>query len=104
MRRITAEQLDSVTQIFKSNIATLQADDNTPCRSTAVLVPYKHFFPLPSSLPPNVRSRTVIVRLGKWELLTVFFMSDPDLSQEGCGLAVTPPSRCFHAKGEKKKV
>lgn len=38
------------------------------------------------------------------ELLTVFFMSDPDLSQEGCGLAVTSPSRCFHAKGEKKKV
>lgn len=37
------EQLESVTQIFKSNIATLQADDNTPRSSIAVLVPYKHF-------------------------------------------------------------
>lgn len=29
-------------------------------------------------------------------------MSDPDPSQEGCGLSVTSSSRCFHPKAEKE--
>lgn len=36
------------------------------------------------------------------ELLTALFTSDPDPSQEGRGLAVTSPSRCVHATGEKE--
>lgn len=35
---------------------------------------------------------------GRMELLTIRFMSDPDPSPESRGLAVTSPSRCFHAE------
>lgn len=35
---------------------------------------------------------------GRMELLTIRFTSDPDPSPESRGLAVTSPSRCFHAQ------
>lgn len=38
----------------------------------------------------------------RMKILTTLFMSDPDPSPERHGLAVTSPSRCFHAKGETK--
>lgn len=43
MQRITTERSECVAQIFKSNIATLQADDDTTCSAIALLMLYKHF-------------------------------------------------------------
>lgn len=52
------ERLENVTQIFKSNIAALQGDDNALQRGLCCLSTF---------LLPNIHGCAVIVRRGKWK-------------------------------------
>lgn len=66
-------------QIFKSNTAALQEDNNAPP------LLHKHF---PAATYSWLRSNCEVRKMG---VLAVFFTSDPDPSQESGGLTVTPP-------------